>query len=74
LPKAQLYHVLSEIDEIATAETPEHTIEECWDAIHSLETLIRKIVKEEHEKGNFINPHAIMLDVIKKNLDRGYYE
>jgi hypothetical protein len=70
----QFEHVLSEIGEISKAETAQDSIMECWDAIHSLETLIRKVVQHQHNMGNFINPHAIMLDVISKNQVRGYYE
>lgn len=70
----QFNHVVSEVIEIAEAKTPEHKIEECYDAIHSLETLIRKIVKHQHSLGNMVNPSSIRLEVIEKNKKRGYYE
>lgn len=73
----QLLHVASEFFEVIKALVKgdlEHAVHEAFDCIHSLETLIRKLVKCSWHRGNMINATLIGQQVEKKNRDRGYYE
>jgi len=72
----QLLHIASEILEIIIALCKgdlEHAVHESFDAIHSLETLIRKLVIVSWQRGNFINSTLIGQKIEQKNRDRGYY-
>ncbi len=72
----QLLHIVSELWEIIKALAVgnlEHAVLESFDLIHSVETLIRKIVLKAGRKGRIINPMTIKYDVIEKNQKRGYY-
>jgi hypothetical protein len=73
----QLLHIISEFFEIIVALIKgdlEHAIHESFDAIHSLETLIRKIVKKSWKQGDMVNPGLIGMEIITKNDKRGYYD
>jgi hypothetical protein len=72
----QLLHIVSEFWEIIKALAVgnlEHAVHESFDLIHSIETLIRKIVLRAMRRDKTINPITIKLDVINKNRSRNYY-
>ena len=70
--KDQIGHCYDEVVETMTAilgnEGPHRAMEECIDAIHSLETLAR-IIQEKHGVSASIMAGAVE----KKNRARGYY-
>ena len=74
----QLLHITGELWEIVKAllcRDKEHAIEECYDLIHSTETLVRKLViKARIEDNNIIFPGTVLKEVHIKNGKRGYYE
>ena len=72
----QLLHIASEFIEILKALAVgdlEHAVHESYDLIHSVETLIRKIVLRSVRRGNLLYPAVIELEVFRKNALRGYY-
>lgn len=72
----QLLHITSEFIEILKALAVgnlEHAVHESYDLIHSVETLIRKIVLRGFKRGQLIYPAVLELEVFQKNAVRGYY-
>lgn len=72
----QLLHIASEFFEVVAALVKgdlEHAIHESFDCIHSLETLIRKLVQVSWRRGNMVNATVIGQQIEEKNRQRGYY-
>lgn len=68
-PVMQLAKINEEMDEVNDAfllESTERFIEECFDLIHSLETMTRRLVPD-------CVADKIRADVEEKNRARGYY-
>lgn len=67
----QIFHIASEVWEVVKAALRrdwQHCVIECYDVIHSTETLLRIIAKKYN-----INLQAAAMSTMIKNHRRGYY-
>ena len=64
---AKMDEEVSEAMDAFILESNERFVEECLDAIHAIENMIRKVEPDEKKVGE------IMDNVMEKNRERGYY-